>query len=394
MLLVKDEASMAHRLCSFMILIVVAAVTAHRSDAISAKQQPPSSFCTRAEASRQCANPPTVDADFNVEEYLGRWYEIGSTATFKLLSETGLICNQAFYSSSSGKLSLLNSGLTVISPLAAADVSAINFAGRGSCAAAREVCYQLPALVKLSQSKCNPALRRQLASSVKAAGLALHRLASDVSLIQQANGEINQANYPSGGRTLQSSVADIKKFTKEAEYQQDAIAQFAAELNKTRAKARKESAEIQNTLNSAALKVSQSSAAIEVGLNTMKVRAKSLLSTGQPINNGNVYSVPGTITQPNATSPAKLEVSIFTSRAPYWIIALEKAKDGAYSAALIYSCQQGVGKSLFVLSREPTMAMATLHGFLSKAESLGIYNDCEDPFLLTLQRGGTCGRPL
>ncbi|KAH7276600.1 hypothetical protein KP509_39G013800 [Ceratopteris richardii] len=384
---------MALRLGCVMMMIVLLAMAGRGSDATFTNKPPQSSFCQRAEASRQCANPPTVDSDFKVEEYLGKWYEIGSTAAFKLLSEAGLVCNQALYSSANGTLSLLNSGLRVISRLAAAEVTAINVAARGSCAAAREVCYQLPALIELSQSLSDPSLGHRLASSAQAADLALHRLAADVSLVQQANGDISQANYSSGGRTLQSSIDVINRYTKDAEEHQDAIADFAVELNKIRAEATKESKEAQKTLGSAALKIGASSAGIEVGLKALEVGAKYLMSNGQPIDNGGVSSVTGTITQPNATSPAKLEVAISVAKSPYWIIALEKAKDGAYSAALVYSCQQGVGKSLFVLSREPTLEMTTLAAFLSKAESLGIYNDCEDPFLLTLQRGGSCGQP-
>ncbi|KAH7276599.1 hypothetical protein KP509_39G013700 [Ceratopteris richardii] len=374
------------------LMIVFVALEGRGSNATYVKQPSQSSFCKRAEATRQCPNPPTVDSDFKIEKYLGKWYEIGSTAAFKLLFEPGLVCDRALYSSADGKLSLRNSGLRVISRLAAAEVTAINVAARGSCTAAREVCYQLPALMELSQSLSDSSLRYRLASSVQAAGLALDRLAADVTLVQQANGDISQANYSPGGRTLQSSVDVINRFTKDAEEQRNTIANFAAELNNIRSEATKESEQAQKTLGSAAVKIGASSAGIGVALKALEVGAKSLLSNGQPVGDGSVSSVMGTIAQPSATSPAKLQVTINVAKSPYWIIALEKAKDGSYSAALVYSCQQG-GKSLFVLSREPTLEMTTLDAFLSTAESLGIYNDCEDPFILTLQRGGSCGEP-
>lgn len=376
-------------------------------------------FCGRAEASKSCAKPPTVDDIFKVEEYLGKWYEIGSTASFKLLTEGGLACNQARYSASlAGKLSLLNSGLRVISRLAVAEVAAVNVAARGACAAARDVCYQLSSVGQLSHSLSNLSLihgnagaqllqlSNELKSSAQAAQYALQNLSDDVSLIQKVNGQISQANYSS---SLQSSVADIKEHVKEGGQEQEAVASLASTLNKIRgqvkdvsyksgwskeSKAALEQAAL--SLGSIAVKVGASSTAIELNLKAVGFGANSLQGNGHPIDDPSVSSVTGSITQPNATAAAKLEVSINSNKAPYWIIALEKSNQGAYSAALVYSCREVAGltaKSLFILSREPELEKATLDAFLAKAELLGIYNDCEDPFLLTVQRGGDCGQP-
>ncbi|KAI5077954.1 hypothetical protein GOP47_0007778 [Adiantum capillus-veneris] len=405
---------MMRRIAIGMVLLV-AGVLMNNSEA--SEQQ----FCERAEASGSCAKPPTVDEEgFKVEDYLGKWYEIGSTASFKLLNEAGLVCNQARYSASaSGNLSLLNSGLRVISPLALAEVVAVNVAARGACAAAREVCHQLAAVSQLTRSLATLdghdahllQISQQLKTSTQAAQQALNDLSEDVSLIQQANGQISQANPSS---SLQSSVAALNRYVKEGrQVEQGALTSLVSTLNKIRGQVKdashksglreKSKAALEHaalSLASIALKVGASNNAIELSLKAVGVGAKALAGNGHPVNDASVSSVSGSIIQPNATSPAKLAVSIIGNKAPYWIIALEKSKSsqsmGAYSAALVYSCSEVAGvtaKSLFVLSREAQLQRSTLDAFLAKAESFGIYNDCEDPFLLTLQRGGNCGQP-
>ncbi|MCO5551529.1 hypothetical protein L7F22_005033 [Adiantum nelumboides] len=374
-------------------------------------------FCERAEASRKCANPPTVDEDgqFKVEEYLGKWYEIGSTASFKLLTEAGLVCNQARYSASpAGNLSLLNSGLRVINSVAVAEVAAVNVAARGACAAARQVCHQLVGVGQISRSLATVHgadaellhLSQQLSTSVQVTQQALDNLSQDVTLIQQGNDQISQANPSS---SLQASVAAIKQYVMEGGQEQENVASLTSTINKIRSNltdashksgwSEKSKAALQHaalSLASKALKVGASSTAIGLSLNAVGVGAKALAANGQPVKDASVSSVSGSITQPNATSAAKLQVSIIGNKAPYWIIALERSSQGACSAALVYSCSQVAGvaaKSLFVLSREPQLQRSTLDAFLAKAASLGIYNDCEDPFFLTLQRGGDCGQP-
>lgn len=401
---------MGNKVAHFAVLIIVVVWMSCSAKLLEVGAQ---QFCSRA--AEACAKPPTVD-DLQVEEYLGKWYEMGSTATFKLFTEAGLACNQARYTSSPhANLSLLNSGLRVISPLAVAEVGAVNVAARGICGGAREVCFQVAAVRQLSQSLTNLTLHSStnhqsllqladdLASSANAAEQTLQDLADDVSLIQEENGQISQANY-SSARSLQSSADAMNEYVKAASKEQGAIASLASNLNKIRArvwemghkswseesKLALEQASV--ALGSIALKVGASSSVIEVGLKAVGLGAKALLKNGQPIEDGRVSSVTGAITQPSAVSAGKLEVTINGGKAPYWIIGVEKSEEGAYSAALVYSCT-AVAKSLFVLSREPEVQKGTLDAFLAKAHSLGIYNDCEDPFLLTLQRGGDCGKP-
>ncbi|KAH7276601.1 hypothetical protein KP509_39G013900 [Ceratopteris richardii] len=388
------EKAMARRLSILVTAMVMTMPVREVNGFVDRQQVQQSSFCERALASVSCANPPTVNGDFNVEEYLGRWYEIGCTASFKLLTEAGLICDQAVYSSSAdGNLSLLNSGLRVIGLLAVAEVVGIDLAAGSACSAARDVCYQLPALADISQSLSNRSLASRLNSSVQSAELALQSLSDDVSLVQQTNGQISQANY-TGDRTLNSSVEGIKLNVEEAEVEQQAILKFATELSDIIGEVKEENTTAAEVLVTTSLKVAESVAAIAVSLKAVELASEVLLTNGQPIEDASVSSVTGTITQPDAAAAAKLEVTIIGNEAPYWVIDLERSDDGSYSAALVYSCTEGTGKSLFVLSREPTLAQATLDGFLAKAESLGIYNDCEDPFLFTLQKGGDCGQAV
>lgn len=364
-------------------------------------------FCSRAVASRSCPKPPTIDS-FNLEAYLGRWYEIGSTARFKLSTEAGVACDQAVYSSTAGKFALLNSGLQVIN--GAAQIRGVTASARAICSGARNACFQLQAAGQVSHAlqsfntTHSLQLAHQLSFSADAAALHLQRIAEDVTHIQQVNGQISQANASS----LQSSIADINEYVDEARREQRQVAGLVGGLNKIGAqvwelgkkagisvKAKRELQQASKTLTSFAADLKESSSSMKLALNALHAKAISLLTNAQPIQHPHVSFVTGRITQPNATSAGKLEVTINGTTAPYWIIGLESDSKGAYSAAMVYSCREVAGvsaKSLFVLSKERQVDHATLQGFLAKAELLGIYNDCEDPFLLTLQRGGTCGK--
>lgn len=377
-------------------------------------------FCARAVASKSCATPPTVDA-INLEAYLGHWYEIGSTASFKLLTEAGLVCDQAQYSSNSGNLSLVNSGLNVIGTLAAAQVSAVSLAARGVCTGAKDICNGLApsaviaqALQDISEAVANLAsidhadaallsrASQKLSKSVDLAESAVQALADDVSQIQQSNGQISQANA-----IVPRNIAAIQRYANQASNQQAIVNALAGDLysasfqvKAVSAKLRKSEANVKQTLDKAAgllteeaTKFTASSTAIATSLEAIKATSATLLLDGKPIENGSVRSVNGRITQ-NSGAAAKLEVSINGAMAPYWIIDLEGDGKGGYAAALVYSCTEvavvGVTKSLFILSREPQLDEQIVQKFLDRASSYGIYDDCDDPFLFTVQRNALC----
>jgi hypothetical protein len=214
---------------------------------------------------------------------------------------------------------------------------------------------------------------------------AIAELAEEVESIQKLNGEINEAGYSEDlrenvGEGLKRAVAGMREAADRAE----------ARLKEVEAAAGLDGRDV---------------AAAAAELAAIRASAAALLAAGRP-GNASVSYVGGTVAQPDpATSPAKLHVSIGpVAAAPYWIVdAAVRSGPGFehyyYSAALVFSCSSSrfpgsVSKSLFILSRRPRLDPHIVRRFLAKAGSLGIYNDCNDPFLFTLQRGGNCGRVL
>lgn len=380
----------------------------------------PITFCSRARASKSCPTPPTFDS-VNLQAYLGHWYEIGSTASFKLLTESGLVCDQAQYSAASGNVSLLNSGLKVIGPLAIAEIGAVSLAAGGVCTGARDICYDLAPSSGISQAlyyisnakgnltKTDAALLSQISQklrvSLEATEMALQVLADNIKQVQQLNSQLSQANA-----SLPESINAIKSNVSQASQEQAAISNLVGELSEAQSQTRAISKKLQpdgkeaiyakqeleqatSSLTEAAVKIATINAAMGVSLGGIKAGAATLSLNEQPISNAKVSSVQGGITQ-NASSPGKLEVSINGVKAPYWILQVQEDGRGGYGAALVYSCREIAGlaaKSLFILSREPYLDEKVVEGFLKQAELYGIYNDCDDPFLFTVQRGGNCG---
>lgn len=79
--------------------------------------------------------------------YAGVWYEIGSTAQFKLVSEAGLDCLQATYTvqvnNNTTSLAVVNSGRRVLGPVATLAVTSISSGTSDVCMNARDVCEYL-----------------------------------------------------------------------------------------------------------------------------------------------------------------------------------------------------------------------------------------------------------
>ena len=78
---------------------------------------------------------------------------------------------------------------------------------------------------------------------------------------------------------------------------------------------------------------------------------------------------------------------------PLQVIALEGGVPvgvGEYSALLVYTCSVNANgdptTDLVLLSRTPTLTPQAVINFLSIANSLGVFTDCDNPFVPTLQR--------
>lgn len=107
-------------------------------------------FCERANSyatSTGCPDVSTFDV-VDTAAYAGMWYEIGSTAQFKLLSEAGLNCLQANYTlelptSGPSQLSIVNSGVRSLGAIATLGVTSISAGAKDVCTGARDVCSYL-----------------------------------------------------------------------------------------------------------------------------------------------------------------------------------------------------------------------------------------------------------
>ena len=129
------------------------------------------SFCDRATSNTTtittCPAISTFDL-IDITAYAGLWYEIGSTAQFKLTTFAGMTRVEANYtvvqttssSSSDGDqllhstttISAVNSGVRTLGPIATTGVAGINRGAKDVCQGARDVCSSLGSQSDLMQS--------------------------------------------------------------------------------------------------------------------------------------------------------------------------------------------------------------------------------------------------
>lgn len=127
------------------------------------------SFCDRATSNTTtittCPAISTFDL-IDITAYAGLWYEIGSTAQFKLTTSAGISRVQTNYtvsqttsSSSSDQnlhstttISAVNSGVRTLGPIATTGVAGINRGAKDVCQGARDVCSSLGSQSDLMQS--------------------------------------------------------------------------------------------------------------------------------------------------------------------------------------------------------------------------------------------------
>ena len=102
----------------------------------------------------------------------------------------------------------------------------------------------------------------------------------------------------------------------------------------------------------------------------------------------------------SASTDASTTVSTTALAESLQIIALEggvPSSIGEYSVLLAYTCDannadqdRGPITDLLLLSRTPTLPPATVISLLNTAALLGIYTDCDNPFVPTVQRPDNC----
>lgn len=181
----------------------------------------PDPFCEKANNysnSTGCPDVSTFDI-VDTAAYAGLWYEIGSTAQFKLQSEAGLDCLQANYTlqppsdPSCASLAVVNSGVRSLGAIATLGITSISTGAKDVCMGARDVCSYLGPPSAMMQSvtelrKVSDIVKRSLpeqavtlndvAQKVEGYGYNISKeftmLAEHVARIQNFNGYLSAGN--------------------------------------------------------------------------------------------------------------------------------------------------------------------------------------------------------
>jgi hypothetical protein len=214
-------------------------------------------FCKMAVARNvtTCPDIPTFDI-LDADAFTGTWYEVGSTAQFKLSAEAGMSCPQVTYSLATTPhtgfnqgvvFNVLNSGVQVISPLAALEVHNINQGTKDICWNARDVCSMLASgslqqsLAELAQvssrvEEGSPheastlrAVQSKISTATENITLQLDELAYHMIDIQTHDGYLSQANG-----TEKSSIDEIKHAILQARQNKAAIIELVSQIANAR----------------------------------------------------------------------------------------------------------------------------------------------------------------
>jgi hypothetical protein len=301
-------------------------------------------FCAKAIAnyntSGSCPEVSTFDL-IDTAAYAGLWYELGSTAQFKLFSEAGLDCLQANYtlqvSNATTSLAVVNSGRRSLGPMATLGVTSISTGAKDVCMSARDVCSYLGPPSGMMQSvselrRIASIVRKELpdqatilddvAQKIESYGSSISKeftmVAEHVQTIQKLDGYLS-----AGNNTTTANVEQIKLEIIEICKHVDTLAMFLDEMATAR-----------SLLGQAVLKlliagefvstvdVTEASALIGAAEQNILLRADRMKSslramstaaevfladTSVPYRNSS-WSLPGVATQ-NITNKGRLEVA-------------------------------------------------------------------------------------
>eukprot|EP01018_Ginkgo_biloba_P025332 Gb_35276 [translate_table: standard] len=318
------------------------------------------SFCTRSISRNSCPDPRTADY-LKIKSYMGTWYQIASTGRYKLTFESGLVCEQANYTLvnsdeyGTSKISVINSGASVISRLEAMGIARMDFLAH-TVSQIQQIHARLSRDDGLRWSNLN-----QLSEVV----------ATAINAVRSFNGEIVYATNTK--RVILSEAAVLASENPSLAFQLGAAAY---------------------DIHSELVKIQSNLAYIRFVLTNMEVTsitfgAQPSSSTWPPVMFGQGSQ--------NSSSPGKIGMNFSGVESPYWIIRLEGSAREGYRAALVYrfreDLQGEIHEDLFVLSRTRDLEKRVMNRFIETAARYGIYTDCDNPFIMTHQRGGSCGAP-
>ncbi|CAI6007102.1 unnamed protein product [Closterium sp. NIES-65] len=391
-------------------LVVLLSASAALSSIPSARAQP------------SCPRPPTV-AQVNLSAYAGRWFEIGTSARFKLQRENGLVCNQVRYTFSAGSggsaggadagtsgvsIRVENSGRLVASPAVLQSMGSVAGNSRDACIALANVSSAAASALELLQSQPQAAAACSQANitneflnieasarSISASIAAMATLAARISQLDFHNASLNLLS----NQLLLYASASADKASQ--------IASAAATIQNAT------SANCDSSVSTAAASILVSANALRDALNRVGAAVAPFAGSDiLSISLASVASVPlpfgGIPTSvfgqavPSTSDPAKLTVTFdlfpSTSTEPnYWILALDGSEAEGYSSALVFSCMEPQGLDptprvdVFMISRSPDMPEDELQEMLGVLSGYGVGLGCDNPFVRTVQDRARCG---
>ncbi|GJP36709.1 hypothetical protein CLOM_g21185 [Closterium sp. NIES-68] len=387
-------------------------------------------------AQPRCPRPPTV-AQVNLSAYAGRWFEVGTSARFKLQRENGLVCNQARYTltgaadsaggagtNGSGlSLGVENSGRLVASPAVLQSMASVAGNSRDACIALANVSSAAASAVQLLQSQPQAASAIADCSQVNATneflniGATSRTISASVSTIASLAARISQLDFQASSLNvlanqllLQASAAADKagQIAYAASRIQSASSNCsgssaASDGTNTWAAVSAAAASIVESANSLRDALNWVAAAVApyAGSDIVSISLASIASVPLPFG-GIPTSVFGQAV-PSTSDPAKLTVTfnLFPSASTepnYWILALEGSAEQGYESALVYSCTEPQGSDdpmpridVFVISRAPYMLEDELQELLGVLTGYGVVLGCDNPFVRTVQDSARCG---
>jgi lipocalin len=370
----------------------------------------------------------------DIESYVGTWYQIASTARYKLSYESGLVCEQANYTLLSepvaARISVVNSGAAVISRPEAAALSRFSLTAGAVCSNARIICslatprtsrlrQSLAALgsAELALSDAHPSTAAELHIHTRSAARLLRLVESEIeslalnaSLIQQAHARLSQ----DVGRRSDNihHITDLAALTAAA------VGTLSGRLLSGAEVAAREILRLAASVvagENPSLAYQMSGAALGVAGELVRIRSFLGRAAVALTNLETMYSSFGKTAAAagpswgrappvmyglgfqNSSSSGKFLMDFYGIRSPYWIIGLEGSAAEGYEAALVYWCREDlygeIDEDLFVLSRNRELEDGVLEKFMAAAARYGIYPDCDNPLVITDQRSGSCGAP-
>lgn len=388
-------------------------------------------FCRRSSSRESCPDPPT-SAHVDLNAYTGTWYQVASTARYKLSFDSGLVCEQANYTFVSqtlgaARISAVNSGAAVISRTDAAILTRQCRSTDGICSAAIRICSAVtPPDSRLHQnirllaraadtlSSSHPSVSaglvlqtRRTAHLARIVESDVDALAANVSAIQQTYGRISQdeglrrENLRELSETISFSLTAVWDFS----YQISRMDSIRSEILHVAATLAGENPSLAFQISRAAFQIAAEFSRIQSNLANVATLLDGLeasaailaRSSGGATNFRAAPPVMYGLGFQNGSSPGKLEMDFYGVSSPYWIIGLEGSARKGYDAAMVYWCREGLNggiyEDLFLLSRSGKLRGSILGKFTRMAAEYGIYLDCDNPLIFTDQRGGSCGAP-